>query len=64
MSIEITNGATGAAYVQHGLSVALLPDFVVASSDSLPCISVSSAARVAGRSSRAPTCDADGVAGS
>jgi DNA-binding transcriptional LysR family regulator len=64
VSIEITNDATGAAYVQHGLGAALLPGFVVASSDTRPCKSVSSAARVAGRPSRLPTCGADGVAGS
>lgn len=33
VSIEITNGATAAAFVRHGLGVALLPDFVAASSD-------------------------------
>jgi DNA-binding transcriptional LysR family regulator len=43
VSIEITNGATSAAYVQHGLGVALLPDFVAPSSKNFARLPVTDA---------------------
>lgn len=43
VSIEITNGAIGAAYVRHGLGVALLPDFVAPSGEDFARLPVTGA---------------------